>query len=260
MSILGVTGLIIGSTAIQHHLGFTRDPKDLDIFSPHEISHAEVFWHPRLAEWIDPATDRFATLDELYTLKVSHAYWELRNGSWNKHMADVVTLKQAGAKLIPDVHDLLYSVWLETHGRKRVNLNMNAATFFADAVKRKYDHDSIHASVAYGDEPLYIRTLKDGETVAVDMAKVWAMSFEDQVKLFREEVYATALERLMIPNDYRYSPRKAYAWALRRTITSLTKGRSARFIVENFDTFRVPDIDYVARHRANSDRLIPLEV
>lgn len=252
--------LVIGSTAIKHYVRDYRQPKDLDVFSSRPEPGAETFWHPLFEQWIPEGTNRFATLDEMYTLKVSHSYWELRNGSWGKHINDAAFLKRNGAELIGDLHDLLYKVWAEEHGRKRVDLSQEADEFFSDAVQRAYVHDSIHESVAYGDRPMYERVLKDGHTVAMDMAKLKALPFEDQVKLFREEVYATALERLIIPSNYTYSPARAYAWALRRTITSLTKGWSARFLVENYDLFRRADVDYVARHKANAFMLIPLEV
>ncbi|WP_367137959.1 hypothetical protein [Saccharothrix sp. HUAS TT1] len=251
--------LVVGSTAM-NGLGLAhRQARDLDVLTPRQEAGADTYWHPRLEEWIEPGTDRAADLDELYTLKVSHSYWELKNGSWAKHVFDAVQLKKAGAAVVQPLHDLLYSVWEERHGKKQVDLSQESDEFFADAVNRKYDHDSIHASVAYGKEPMYVRILKEGHSVAVDMLKLKALSFEDKVQLFREEVYATALERLVIPSDYRHSLRTAYDWALRRTITSLTKGWSAQFLVENYDTFRKPDVDYVARHLANHDKLIPLE-
>jgi hypothetical protein len=259
-----VTTLIIGSMAAvqEHGCPLGRLPKDLDVFSddPMGIPKSDGFWDDRLYEWLgDGSETRFATLDELYTIKHSHAYWELPNGSWSKHMTDMLRLEDAGAELIPELHDLLYSIWVDRHGAKRVDLDMDAAEFFDDGVRRKYDHDSVHVSVAYGDRPMYERFLKAPPSVMIDMPKVWAASLEDQIRLFREEVYATALERIVIPKDYRCSPRAAYAWALRRTITSLTKGRSARFIVANYREFREPDHDYVARHRSRAEHLIPME-
>lgn len=230
------------------------------MFAPEPIEGTDRFWHPAFAEWIDQSWPRYATPDELYTIKVSHSYWEIKNGSWLKHIEDAAWLKSKGASLIPDLHRTLYGVWEERYGSKRVTLDMESGVFFTDAVKRKYDHDSLHASVAYGDQPMYLSVLKDGSAVAVSLAKIKALPFTDQVKLFREEVYATALERIVIPKNYRCSPRAAYAWALRRTITSLTKGWSAQFLVENYDTFRAPDTDYVARHLSQQDKLIPLEV
>lgn len=251
--------IVIGSTAMRYHGIATREPKDLDLITDEPVAEADTYWHPSMGDWWPDGTSRFATLDELYTIKLSHAYWELRNGSWDKHMADLVVLQDAGAKAIDPLHDLLYAVWELEHGRKVVDLTKEAYEFFSDAVQRKYDHDSLHESVAYGDRPIYEECLKDGRTVLMDMAKVWAMPVERQIQLFREEVYVTALERIVIPSDYTASPRGAYAWALRRTITSLTKGRSARFMAENYKTFRIPDVDYVKRHLSRSDRLRPFE-
>ena len=251
--------LMIGSLAASlRGIDLGRECRDVDVFCDGAGKGVDDYWHPSFSSWI-PEGLTVATLDELYTIKVSHSYWALRNGSWNKHMADQVTLKQAGAHIDQELHDNLYKVWVELHGAKATNLNMDASDFFSDAVTRIYVHDSIHDSVAYGERPMYEYLLKDGQTVAMDMNKVWLMSFEDQVKLFREEVYATALERWVIPSGYKYSPRKAYAQAVRKTITSLTKGRSAQFMSENYDIFRTPDMDYVRRHRENKHKLVKLE-
>lgn len=256
--------ILIGSKAIDHlfpdELG--RQPKDVDWIATTDRAAdftregGDVFSHPSLDEWVGVGT-RFATLDELYTLKVSHSYWELKNGSWDKHIHDLRFLKARGAQLLPELHATLYKVWTELHGPKRTNLSMDKGAFFQDAVKRIYDHDSIHESVAYGESAMYNQILREGSTVDVDPKKMWALSFDDLVLLFREEVYATALERILIPTDYRASPGAAYRWSLRRTITSLTKGKSARFIVENFEDFAIPD-DYLSRHHDKRDRLIKL--
>jgi hypothetical protein len=264
-----VTTLIIGSTAAKHWLPDFREPKDLDLFTTQASTdfgpNVEPFSHVLISEWLEKAFANgrpwqnrgMADLDELYTIKISHSYWEL-HGTWTKHMEDAARFKREGAQLLPDLHDLLYKVWVEQHGAKKVNLNMDSSDFFNDAVKRVYDHDSIHASVAYFDHPLYEDVMMDGQSVKTDMRKVWALPFDLRVKLFREEVYATALERIVIPRDYKCSPTAAYVWALRRTITSLTKGRSATFMADNYELFRNPDCDYVQRHLDNRDRLVKL--
>lgn len=255
--------LIIGSHAAKHHIPTWREPKDLDVFTElQSVPRIDAYWHPSFANIFPTYNDdhvRYATLDELYTIKCSHLYWDLRNNTWEKHAHDVLRLKEEGATLIVDKHNALYKVWEEKHGKKVVDLDMDKASFFDDAVPRVYDHDSVHYSVAYGDAPLYESFLKDGEEINIDMKKVWAAPFDVQVQLFREEIYATALERKVIPANYVGSPRAAYVWALKRTITSLTKGRSARFIVENLDTFRSPDVDYVQRHLRQKHKLIKFE-
>lgn len=259
--------VIIGSAAAKHWFpDFPREPNDVDSFDrvpTGEAGNYDIFWHPLLMEWFDTFYVnhcRFATPDELYTIKVSHAYWELKNGSWDKHIFDMLWLKNKGAVLLEDLHNTLYKVWEETHGKKKMDLSKEADEFFKDAVKRTYDHDSIHYSVAFEPgKPIYEKILKDGHSVDVDPKKLWVLPFDEQVKLFREEVAATALERLMIPNNYKFSAGRAWHWALRRTITSLTKGKSARFIVENFEHFSKVD-NYLERHLENKRFLIPLEV
>jgi hypothetical protein len=256
-----VTTLVTGSTAAKAWFPDWREPKDYDAFADEKPAgvRGDIFWDDRLHAILGDC-DRTATPDELYTIKYSHSFWELKNGTWDKHMADLLALRRHGAQLIPEWFDVLYEIWSDLHGAKKVDLTKEAEDFFADAVKRVYDHDSIHLSVAYTPgQPIYDDCLKDGKSVQMDMAKVWAMPHERIVQMFREEIYVTALERLVIPNDYLYSPGRAYQWALRRTITSLTKGRSARFLVDHFDEFRLPDIDYVAHHRAHANYLTPLE-
>lgn len=255
-----MTFLIVGSSAARYHLGDTfRTPKDYDVFTDDELAtDVDGYWHDSFSELFGTGY-RIATLDELYTIKMSHIYWRLNNGSWQKHKSDLITFKRAGAQLIPSLHNSLYKVWEEDHGKKVIDLNQDKAAFFGDAVKRKYDHDSVHYSVSYFPHPMYTHFLKDGEEVAMDMKKVWAAPFDDQVRLFREEIYATALERKVIPSNYTVSPMRAYQYALQLTITNLTKGRSAKFIAENLDIFDRPDVDYVKVHKSKAHMLIPFE-
>lgn len=252
--------ILIGSSVLQKYIDLGREPKDIDYFADkaEEISRDnDPFTHPEITKYFGDV-EREATLDELYTIKYSHIFWDLRNGTWEKHAHDIMKMQEAGAKLIKPLYEMLYGVWKEVHGNKKANLNQDAKNFFGDAVVRKYDHDSVHASVAYYDRPLFERILADGEEVKVDKEKYSSLSYEDKLKLWREEIYATALERIVIPSDYTASPRKAYAWALRRTITSLASGKSAMFLVDNLKEFWKPDVDYVKVHKANSDKLIPI--
>jgi len=250
---------------MHYHFPDSREPKDIDTFSSEDLrpslfgKSVENFWDPELQPFVGDRHS-FATVDELYTIKCSHLYWDLKNDSWNKHANDVLFLKGKGAKLDLSLHALLYRVWEERYGKKKMDLKKEADLFFKDAVVRIYDHDSIHDSVAYFDKPLYTRILRDGATVDIDPKKLWEeLTYEEQILLFREEINATALERLVIPSGYRVSPARSYHWALRRTITSLTKGKSARFVVTNLSEFWKAD-DYVTRHRSRLDKLIPLGV
>lgn len=259
---------LIGSTAMKHHFPDYREPQDVDMMTGVQSEYdlmvsadpsIDMFFNEALAGWNWGAV---ATPDELYTMKVSHSFWEIGGDvrNWQKHMNDIVFLQRQGAEFIRPLYDILYPMHKEMHGRKRTSLAQNAKNFFGDAVNRKYDHDSVHRSVAYTPgQPLYEAILADGEEVAVDNSKFWAMDEETKHKLVREEIYATALERILIPTDYKYSPMAAYAWAAQRTVTSLFKGEWALYLVLNWEQLCRPDVDYRAVHLANADQLIPLE-
>lgn len=213
----------------------------------------DVFVDERLGAW---NRGPVATPDELYTIKISHSFWEV-NGSanWNKHACDIVFLSRHGAQFIRELYDILLPIWKERYRKNTIKLQKPAVEFFDDAVHRTYDHDSLHESVAYGARPLYESILREGSDVAVDNSKFRAMDHATQIRMVREEIYATALERKLIPDDYRGSPRSAYHWALRRTATSLFKGEWALFLMLNLDELMVPDCDYKARHLANKHKL-----
>lgn len=253
--------LVIGSTAARENgVNLGREPKDVDTFTNQDDIGEDSFWDDRFLDYWDDDTDRVATIDELTTIKYSHSFWELRNGSWGKHMADLLKLRAAGGEVIEELYTILYAVWETRHGKKVLNLQKEADEFFTDAVKRRFVHDTIHESIAAPDRPVYEECLRDGHSVDMDMKKVWAMPVEHQLKMFREEIYVTALERKVIPANYEGSSGAAYQWALRRTITSLTKGKSARFLVDHFDELKRPDEDYVKHHLDHGDVLEELSI
>lgn len=247
--------VLVGSAAMKHHFVDSREPADIDLFSRTPVPGADVFWDSRLAEWWEDSDHiRPATVSELYTIKVSHLFW---NRKWDRHATDAMLLKRAGATFIPALYDILYPIWVDKYGAKKAALKGSKDEFFDDLINRVYDHDSVHESVAYYDRPLYEKILIPG-SVAVDMNLWDDLSHEDKLRMVREEVYATALERKVIPAGYKGSARAAYAWSLMHTITSLTKGKFALFCVLHLDELWAPDVDYVQVHKDNADKLILL--
>lgn len=255
--------ILIGSAALEQYIDLKRRPKDRDYFASGSVAKTydwqpvETFTHPALEEWFGTEI-RTATLNELYTIKLSHIFWDLKNKSWEKHCYDLMLMRRAGAEFDMGLYAVLYKIWEEVHGKKKANLNASPEDFFNKQVSRIYEHDSIHHSIAYYDRPMFERILRDGHEVAVDIAKWEALSLEDKFKTVREEVYATALERQIIPSNYTASPRAAYQWALKKTITSFSKGWFPLFIVTHLEELWKPDINYVLRHKENSDKLIKL--
>ena len=240
---------LVGSLALAKYIP-TVKPKDIDYFSSTDISGAEVFYAPELERWGWKDT---ATLDELYTIKLSHIFWVQKNGSWDKHKYYLQLMKNHEAKYIPELFDILYPIWEQRYGKKRVNLNKTADEFFSSTVDRIYDHDSIHESIS--DPPMFMAILRDGSEVAVSRDKFEALTPELQLRTVREELYATALERIVIPNDYKGYSRAAYDWALKQMITSFSKGWFATYVADHLLELNRPDIDFVKVHLENKHKL-----
>lgn len=248
--------VLVGSQALTKYFdNFYRPVNDTDYFSNTPVDNAETFYHPHLEQWNWGNT---ATIDELYTIKVSHSFWALRNGSWNKHMRDIEFLQSKNAQFIPELYKILYPIWEEQYGKKKANLEQEPDKFFNPRVDRKYEHDSVHASIAYFDEPLFNEILRDNHAVAVDKSKFDAMSLDRKLMLVEEEVYATALERHLIPKNYMGSYVGAYRNALMQTITSFSKGWFPLFIVLHWTQLKNPRINYVDVHKNNADKLITI--
>lgn len=109
-----------------------------------------------------------------------------------------------------------------------------------------FPHDLLHELVAYPNRPVYKGVLKDGEDVAIDKVKFDQLGFEQQVRMFREEITVIACERWLL-NDYwkgKVSWYQAYMWSLKKTVTNLTKGWATDFIVLNLEHFIKPDFSY----------------
>lgn len=222
----------------------------------------EVFVDERIGRW--HWGDPIATPDELYTLKLSHMFWEV-NGStqnWNKHAYDAIYLSRKGCKFLPELYEILYPIWKEVHGGRKAKLRAASKEgFFKDAVVRKYDHDSLHRSVALAADgvPMYEKILKPGSEVDCSWELFEGLTLDEQLDLCREEIYVTALERILVPRDLRADARMAYHWSLRRVLTSLFVNKWALFVALHLDELLIPKHDYRALHRANADKLILME-
>lgn len=248
--------VLVGSEALSYHIPGV-DAGDVDYFSSERHNtvlddgrRLEVFYHPNLEKyaWSGPV----ASLNELYTIKVSHAFWDVR---WEKHMSHILLMQSHGAEVIDELYAVLYEVWEQVHGPKKVNLNADAEKFFNGNVERVYEHDSVHQAVAFYDRPMFERILRDGSDVAVDKAKFDALTFDEKKALVFEECFVIALERELFARDGR-GYKAAYANALKALVTRLSKGWFPRFIVENFGVFKSCPFDFYAVAMYNRDTLI----
>lgn len=81
--------MIIGSTAIKYWFpDFPREPKDIDIVGNYQLvipteKRVERLNNPVLLACYRPIVSKYLLPNALYTLKISHVFWDLENGSWD---------------------------------------------------------------------------------------------------------------------------------------------------------------------------------
>tara|TARA_R110002020_G_scaffold123630_1_gene280355 strand:+ start:1220 stop:2005 length:786 start_codon:yes stop_codon:yes gene_type:complete len=245
--------VLVGSRAAKLWFDDYREPNDTDWICDERVksSRAEEFHYhqdnPGVMWIIDTHHLGVPNPDVLYTLKLSHCFWNIH---WQKTMFDVGFFQSKNAKLMPELFNLLYTGWEAIHGSKRVNLNQNSSDFFNEYVDRKYVHDDLHNAIAYYEEPLYTKINKSNSEVSVSEELFNKLSFEDKLKVCREEIYVIALERYLIPREFHMSKKVAYIAACKLILTRLTKGWFPKFIAENWiQLSKLDNHDFVGKFK-----------
>jgi hypothetical protein len=267
-SIIG--DILIGSRALKYWFPDARDPKDYDYIS--NVANGnfhiegcnglkyEYYWIPEFEclytdfrEYITEigCESYVATPELLLTLKLSHANWNIH---WEKTMFDIAYLQEKGVRHVIQLLSIFYQAFEKIHGKKKAYLAKSNDDFFKDNVNRRYVHDDLHLTVAYGERPLYESIKKDLSKAAVSVALFLQLPRESQLQLCREEIYVTALERFLIPRDFRMSKLAAYRAAAKQLVTSMSSGWFPRFIILNWLALQNPDIDYVAKFNTSLDK------
>lgn len=242
---------VVGSDALsQNRFNLKwREPKDKDIWTSSEevvqfmkdLKGVDIKLIPQHIINLMKFDGIYATPNTIYTIKCSHLGWN--NPAWNKHKADILSLKHQGCVLDKPLYKALVEFWKEELGDKSfLSLKQDKEDFFTDSVTYVYDHDWLHEQVAYPNPPVYTNCLKEGEDVLIDKQRFYGMSFEQQVKMFREEITVIAIERYLVnPLAKNFSWVQAYNLSLKKTITQLTKNWATDFIVLNLEHFVKPD-------------------
>lgn len=236
--------ILIGSTALKYwYPDFPREPKDKDyavtsLDNLKSTKETEYLLNPVFCDYVYNRnmydhTSCMAAVDELYTLKLSHMFWDV---NWNKHLYDIQWLNERGCKIIIPLFYELYDYWNKFHSKnKRSDLKMSANSFFNNALKSEYDHDWLHTLI--NPIPTFNKVLIGEVEVSED--KFNDLTFEEKCDLVQEEIYVMAWERM--PNkDYR----QAYEIMLKKFIISHAPLWEALFILTNYKHLYKPLINY----------------
>ncbi len=245
--------VIIGSRACKFWFPDSRTPKDWDYLwegptqkLKNEEGEVEEYHNVnelRGNRLIYDMTEKtgdvsYAPPELLYSLKVSTIFFVPH--FFEKTAHDLMFFQQKGVKHNEELYNILYEDFKAFHGR-RANLRKTNEDFFKDNVQRKYVHDDIHRAVAYYDAPLYERCKPDPNSAYVSEKMFNQLRHSDKIRMCREEIFTTALERVLIPNNLRGSILGAYRNACKQLICSMTAGWFPKFIVLNWLELNRPD-------------------
>lgn len=206
----------------------------------------EIAWPGSCAERLliieeaEEYKEAFASPEALLTLKLSHRF-KKNSPHFLKTMQDIRAFRDKGVVIVYEE----YEAWLkwreeETYTYKHPNLNVKKEDFFnGDDVPYKYDHDSIHETVAtlvvpggrYA--PAYTFYMKDGSEVMTDKEKFFELPEYIRLLGVYEESAVLALERSLIPFNFEPDPNKMFLYALEKVCTSITSGWFREWAWEN---------------------------
>jgi len=193
----------------------------------------------------------------LALIKRSHLY---DPADWHKHIVDYHFIKARidAASITSEPRAAggqRLSEWRSQHPEDTGSgsLRIPNADFFANtraALIRAYQHDDLHQATCYGECPLYQKLKDDPSLAYVSGRRFEAMTHLERIRLVREETYAIALERVVIPSIELGRPwdaERAFQHALRRICTNLTTGWFRDFAIENYPEVCRFDTDFVGR-------------
>lgn len=246
--------VLIGSAAAHFWYPTYRKPHDLDyleegIVEPYLKSNTNPReeYYPVEGEGLKYIYDYayfegpryIATQSQLYALKMSHCFWNI---NWAKTMSDIAFFQNEGVYFNEDLFNMLYETWEKIHGNKRAKLKgVSNEEFFTSTVNRKFRHDDLHERLAYSARPMYERCKPNLDEAYISKKMFNNMDWEDRIKMAREEIWVTALERFLIPSNFKEPVAAAYWKACKLLLTSMTKGFFATFIALNWLILRRPD-------------------
>lgn len=232
---------ISGSVAMRHWWSDSPLPKDIDLltkasFKSSNLSECfvDASWHD-CAEYILQINEDKVFLDKdiLFTLKVSHANWDIK---WDKTMHHINFMMHKKCKVNEELYKKLIITWNNIHGKKQVNLNKTVEDFFNNYVKREIDHEKLHELIMFNDRPLHEKIRPNLNNAFVSKELFYNLDKEQQLEVMMEEALVIAIERFGALKDKNNSTQMiAISKSLKQLITSMTSGWFAREFILNRD-------------------------
>lgn len=193
----------------------------------------------------------------MLAIKRSHLH---RRPAWRKNVQDYHWLKERLLGADPFKESVPDDIWKIFRKRKKEatkrwpdkapQLNVENEKFFrrSRSVGRVFEHDDLHRASCYYDEPLFLRCKRDKSKAWIERDLFEQLSHQDQMRMFKEEAFAIALERWVIPAYCRRltsDDQLAYLQAVEYCATRLFRNRWQNLLIENYPEIAELDHDYV---------------
>ena len=216
--------ILFGSHIIKQTYDDFRTPNDRDWYTTDQTVTLPVS-NPKDEYYLmECMPDREPTMDEMLTLKVSHAIYDIK---WQKTMSDIRFLQIKGHKTIPELLSNLREHWEKVHGKQhRTDFEVEPGKFFEDRVKRKTDHDELHRLI--NPIPTYLGMIENGVTPNEDLFR--NMPDVDRTEVLFEEAFVLAIERFSNLPDM-----TAYNRAQNLLVTALHPTWLADEVIKNWN-------------------------
>ena len=193
--------------------------------------------------YIPCSPNREMTKDELYTLKVSHAIYDIH---WQKTMSDIRFFQLRGCKVVPEFLAELRKHWEIIHLNKRCDFDKEEKMFFKDNVHREIPHDDLHK--IFNQTPSYTLVV---EGVKPSKEKFDKLFTSDKNNICWEEAWVIAVERFYNKLPYR----TAYNKSQQILVTRLHPIWLADYIIENWsNTFWTVKNNYYETYETRTNR------
>ena len=224
---------IFGSNLIKKYFSDFREPNDKD-WVTNDIAEFNAVTSTRENEvyYIPCTPSREMSPDEIYTLKVSHAIYDIH---WEKTMSDIRFLQLKGCNIIPEFFKELREFWQIKHSNKRCDFSVKEDSFFNDNVSRKIPHDELH--LIFNSNPSY-KLIVDG--IVPNENKFLYLSDGLKENVVLEEAFVISIERYIDNFPFR----TAYKRAQRDLITRLHPIWLSDYIILNWNKFYTIKFNY----------------
>lgn len=201
----------------------------------------------------------------LLAIKMSHRF-KKNSPHFIKTMKDIHWLRSQNVVMTEIDQEIMRLRQQEVLSYKHPKLDVTKKEFFDDQMGYVYDHDTIHEAIAIAGHPAYKNYMVDGSEVMTSREKFDSMPHVLKLAGVYEESCVLALERCLIPNNFRedIKPEHAFYMALSKVCTSITSGWFREFAWEHYLEVskmyqQLGTSDYVRRFKENQHMLKPFK-